>query len=375
MYTQKNSIGVDWIGFTSFLTFPDVMEFLGFEKSDLFKLECGRHGYDTVYKVKDFSAFIMKHSNREEMGIHVDITGSSIDDMFHAWVEWQKIDSPVDSPSGFEVEYNICDFLASIRQIGHFTRLDVCFDDFEFEGQKPFYTPSDLKDIQKSGRLVSKFRTFKFVDESSSNESTGSTFYMGSRTSGCMLRVYDKKCEQNKKLKTLGKPLLTDDWVRWELEMHDYHANKFVDSLCSDNSVGGGFLHAVVLCKYFQEVLNGLLRIVNLDDTNKSRCSTDEKWLAFVETVETASLSIKAFESTLSKKLGWVKRSVVPTLVSLFVGFGYSWDWLLHNVDDTCRRLTGRMKNTLNQIDSDYMDILHLIEDSVGCPKPLFECA
>ena len=36
-----------------------------------------------------------------------------------------------------------------------------------------------------------------------------------------MLRVYDKQLEQNKKLEKAEKPLITDSWVRWELELKE----------------------------------------------------------------------------------------------------------------------------------------------------------
>lgn len=373
MFEQKNCIGVDWISFTSFLSRSTVLDFLGLHNNDLFDLQSGRNGYNNCYKIKDFNAFFMFHTDRPEMGIHVDISGSAVDTFFSDWVNRQP--KTADTPFGtVDCEYTVIDYVLAIREIAHFTRLDICLDDFEYNGVKPTYTPRELFDLHLAGRIVSKYRTFRFVQENGTFEYSGSTFYCGSRLSGNMLRVYDKKCEQNKKRKALGQDLLTDEWVRWELELRDERANNFVDALNNEYNSGGAFNHLTsdIFCKHFQRVLNGLMRIIDLDDSNRSRCSTNAKWQSFVNTVLTVSISVKVVESTLSKKLGWVTHSVVPTLIALFVGHGYSFDWLFRNVTHNYERLSDRMKNSLRQIDGNCLSTLQLIEDSVSFPKPLF---
>lgn len=373
MYKNKNEIGIDWISFTSFEPLSVVLDHLGLHDRDLYNLDTGRNGYNTVYKIKDFNAYIMCHTSRKDMGVHVDISASGIDGMFKMWCDKhvEELDVPF---QGMEARFSILDYLTSIRKyLGHFTRVDIAYDDFEYNGVLPAYTPRQLFKLQEAGRIVSKYRNFKLIDEKKSNEYTGATFYAGSRSSGNILRVYDKKLEQNKKLKALGKDLLHGEWIRWELELHDERANLFVDLLVEEWSDAYSGSCNNVLTLYFQKVLMGLMRIIKLDDSNKSRCSTCNKWLKFLNNVEKASISIQVYESTLSKKLGWVKRAVFPTITALFVGHGYNLNFLLGQCVDSYKKLSERMRISLKELDENVYDTLQMIDDSVVPPKPLFK--
>lgn len=87
-------------------------------------------------------------------------------------------------------------FLQQVKLIGWLTRFDLAVDD---HGAR-YFTVEDLRGFLDRQDVVSKFRTYRDVYESTfTNESTGHTLYFGSRQSEVMLRVYDKQLQQNQK--------------------------------------------------------------------------------------------------------------------------------------------------------------------------------
>lgn len=110
-------------------------------------------------------------------------------------------------------EQRLYDWLSSMPS-ARITRVDLAYDDFT--GQR--YTPEQARDDYLENRFTLGGRrpscelrgNWLFPDGS------GLTFYVGSRTSGKLLRVYEKG-------KQLGGAVseLFRDWVRTELELHN----------------------------------------------------------------------------------------------------------------------------------------------------------
>lgn len=387
-YECRNSISIDWISFTvlkdsavsdildedyddvilGFTTgFGAVLHAFGLSHNNLFKIDSGRNGYDTVFKICDSTAFVMYHSFRDDMGIHFDIPSSAIDFMFNLWSESQELKLP----------YSIFDFLLFIDKIGSISRLDIAYDEFEFEGKKPGYFPADLWKLYKDGRIVSKFRSFEFRCPCLNNKATGATFYAGRRSSELLLRVYDKKLEQNDKRKKSCLDPLNDDWVRWELEIHKRHVDSFMSELRSISSCYGYFETAdfQILNMHFFSVLNDLMRVIDLTDVNRSRCRVNKKWSRWLASLATASVSVSVSPSTLARKLSWFDRQVMPALISLFVGHNLSWKWVYHRLEKNIPRIRPNIRDKLNELVPDFQDILlkKYYFTLNGDYKPLFD--
>lgn len=74
--------------------------------------------------------------------------------------------------------------LAYIRRIAKFTRIDVALDDFA-----SFFTLGEINALVENKQMVTKFRTYKRVVESSVSDSTikGETIYVGSNKSDAFI--------------------------------------------------------------------------------------------------------------------------------------------------------------------------------------------
>lgn len=115
----------------------------------------------------------------------------------------------------------------------HFTRVDVAVDVLDY----PFTVASLFGDIQERKVLVldplgreKKFTHQKFFGQN--RKVTG--FYIGSRSSDCFLRIYDKKIEQDRERATyvdLSRTCKT--WTRFEGEFKHKKAKAIIPDLAS----------------------------------------------------------------------------------------------------------------------------------------------
>ena len=143
--------------------------------------------------------------------------------------------------------------LAYIRRIAKFTRIDVALDDFA-----SFFTLEEINALVENKQMVTKFRTYKRVVESSVSDSTikGETIYVGSNKSDAFIRIYNKALEQ--KMDDM-------DWIRWEIQLRNSRSEAFVDMLLSDELKPVPFASAAV------SLLAGFLRFIELDNRSEER--------------------------------------------------------------------------------------------------------
>ena len=131
-----------------------------------------------------------------------------------------------------------------------------------------------------------------------------------------MLRIYDKKLEQNKKLSPDDSDFINFDWYRWELEFKEERADQFANQIIDGISLG--FVVVGVLSYY--------IRFIELDDCNRSRCSTLKLWHDFVQAIQKLRLHVFKKVRSVYDKLAWVEKQVSPTLATLLI---------LHDFDDS----------------------------------------
>ena len=105
------------------------------------------------------------------------------------------------------------------------------------------------------------------------------------------------------------------DWIRWEIQLRNARSEAFVDMLLSDALKPVPFASAAV------SLLAGFLRFIELDNANRSRCSTCKKWLEFIASASALRLSVPKKEASIDTKLEWLQRQVMPTLAGLIYAY------------------------------------------------------
>lgn len=332
----KNGLvtSIDWIAFTSVLVadVKEMIEFLGYGQDDFLLLPKGANGYAKLHRLKSFPVSIMSEGN-EGMGIHVVITGSAIGDVLQHFEASIKETTPFGGDAVDLSDFSntvMVEFLTQIRRIGWLTRLDLAVDDFGGE----YFSVEALRELLNCQQVVSRFRRYRDVYESTlTGEATGHTLYLGSRQSEVMLRIYDKQLEQNQKSEK-EEDKITEPWVRWELELKNDRANIASDWLIQRKSLG----------EVVTEILNNYVRVIVVDDSNRSRCSSHPVWEKFINTIHRLSLYVEKAATTIEEKRQWVVRSVLPTLAGIIIADNGRFDIITKHFDDAVIRMNNHLR-------------------------------
>ena len=200
------------------------------------------------------------------------------------------------------------------------SRVDICYDDF---------TKSIMPDQYARWKLdkymTTKFNKFQFI---ASDSSKGSTFYLGSRKTGKMLRIYDKDYESDGAIKS----------VRYEFELHSLYARDFADFIIDhgkefrfdgyllswfdikDKSKTKNSTEAPRL-DVFQKFLDNLksifIRTINPEDE-----TDDTTVLPVHEDIVVIKIPHKYSSPTFDRKMEWLKGNTFKTLKMFIAAYG-----------------------------------------------------
>lgn len=309
---------VDWLSFTVTVhkRFGEILSLFGFDFTDFFESDKGSMGYKRMLLYRGANIRVLFEGN-DNMGVHFDVSGSAIGVFLDHYRDGISEVTPWDTLA-VDMDLHVMNhMLARVMDVGHFTRLDLAVDN---KGDI-YFRLSELVRILNKLRFISKFRSWREVCEKrTSGEVIGHTLYFGSRSSSVMLRVYDKQLEQN--AKCADRPVMSE-WVRWELELKDDRAQLAAQHLISGMSVGQVCIG----------VLGNYLRIINFDDSNKSRCSSDIKWIRFTEDISRLRLYVPHGCLSLEDKKNWILRQVAPTLTGIIISDYGDLSFLLNHLD------------------------------------------
>lgn len=337
--SNKLTVSIDWLSFTltSVTDIDDVLEMLGYTRMDFDNMAHGGKGYKSMVKLSGYPIYIMYDGN-PDMGIHVDVSGSAISELLRSFSTTLKISTPF---GGYAYDKDIdstfmMELLHRIRSIGQITRIDLAVDDIGCN----YFDTDDIVYLYFEQQIVSKFRNMKNVVESEiSGQKTGHTLYFGSRKSDIFLRIYDKRLEQNKKLNGSGLPLIDYPWIRWELELKGERATSVADMLLSGKPVG----------EITIGLLNNYVRIINLDNNNRSRCTTYPAWLMFIDGIKPLKLYVPHEDKTIDDKKRWVKNQVMPTLAAIIMSDGGSLEFISDNMEAGVIRMKRPLKEMVSK--------------------------
>ena len=339
--TLKNGLScrIDWLSFT-ILEGDDVeavLDDFGFLMSDFHTCPKGANGYRQMLLLNGSTLRVLYDGN-EGMGVHFDVSGSAIADLFMYFRRSLEVPTPFGTDA-IDMDIQVMsELLSRVDRLGHVTRLDLAIDNVN----DLFFTLDELVGILKDQRFVSKFRSWRDLAEyTTGGEVRGHTLYLGSRTSDIMLRVYDKQVEQG----------VDFSWVRWELELKDERASQALALMLSGASIGSICLG--ILKNYF--------RIIVLDDVNKSRCTTDIKYARFLSGVESLRLYIPKADKTLDDKREWIVRQVMPTMTALIMANDGDISFLTNEIDVHAGRMSRKLQQMVTAKNPDWREELYAI--------------
>lgn len=341
---------IDWISFTvtASMAVENVIQFMGFSSALFTEMPRGSNGYKHMKKYEDISVL---YDGFEDMGIHVNISGGSVATLLNSFKETLSV-----SDSPFGVAYDLWNddvfsrFCKEVLEIGSFTRIDIAIDDLGCN----FYSMDELLSKLKNNLVVTRFRKYKNNEECAiGGEKTGHTIYLGSRQSPIMFRVYDKKLEQNKNLTSDDENYCIEEWVRWEMELHKERSNEFATLLLQNTSISD---ISVGILTYY-------IRIIQNDDANRSRCSNEPKWDAFIDGIEKLRLTAPKREKTMYDKENWIEEQVAPTLALITLARGGDLSYIENLVAKNTWRISEKDKQLLR--DADLETYEQFTEDEV----------
>lgn len=309
------TVSVDWLSFTVHdedCTLESIIDILGFTREQFSNMPNGANGYKRMLKYENISIL---YDGADNMGVHVNITGSSIATVLEAHMESLATDTPFGVGYDIWGETVLSHLLRQICEVGKITRMDIAIDDYGCN----YYSLEEIEDKIEQGRVCSKWRARRNLSESkvSNNQKVGHTMYFGSTQSEIMMRIYNKQLEQNKGKDINDENYIHDAWIRWELELHKDRANEVARLLLQQLSIGE--IAIGVLSYYF--------RIITLDDSNKSRCSIEPKWAKFVENVNKLKITVKKEDRTLEEEIGVFERQYGRKVAKILFAKGGDKDY------------------------------------------------
>lgn len=343
---MKNGLycSIDWLSFTVLdnVDLDTTIAEFGFTIEDFFECPRGANGYKKMLSMIGSNLRVL-YDGADNMGIHFDISGSAMSDFYEVYYKSCFNNETPFGELAIDMELDVVKSLfRRIQELGHITRLDLSIDN----KTDIYYSVRQLHEQLSLGRFVSKWRTYKFIDEKETNGNcVGRTIYMGSRTSDIMLRVYDKELEQNKKY-----PDVNDEnhvnfrWVRWELELKDDRANMVVNHILSGNSVG--YIAVGILSNY--------LRLINFDDSNKSRCSSQATWESFIDDVSSLRLYVSHEEKTLEMKKDWLIHQCAPTIAGIIMANHGDFSFLSECIDAHAMRMNKKLRELVTAVNPEW---------------------
>lgn len=298
-----NQFLIDWVAFTFKLNDPqEVIRIIGLKPALFTELDRGIHGYRKSLRYGSIGIFFDGMSN---MGCHVVMSGQGCRQYEGQFEENPWIDL----------------FTKALSQKANFSRLDLAHDNVD--GALDLLK---LKDAIINRQIRSRFRnaseTINFrLGQNVEKHIEGHTIYFGKRSSRVYVRFYDKAAQT-------GTPL---PWNRAEIELKEKRAQKTVSLLVSGLPVG----------QLFAGVLNEYLAVINLDDSNTSRCTIQPWWSDWLQSTEKIRLTTSKAIKTVEESMEYVKKQYSPTLAMFkthlgVVGFN---DYLRELVKDGSERM------------------------------------
>lgn len=268
-----------------------------FEKSfpfvgELLREGKGIHGYTNSY-FYDSGTVIAYSPRRPELKTYFSFPGQTISFFGH----FLKIDSET-----------LVEAMSSRGAI--FTRLDLALDEKEeilcldtiYDKLRKGHVSSRLRSWREyTGTLpLSQIRSQGIQDQ----RKIGRTIYLGDlKTGNVVFRIYDKASEQGLSEK--------DHWIRVELQLRREVAEQYLQPYIKEKNEKG-LLQKVRIYKERnpKKIFMYYLRFLEMDNSEKKRCSTCLWWEKFLETDGKEKIGLSKYQGTLEDLYSWYENSI-----------------------------------------------------------------
>lgn len=211
--------------------------------------------------------------------------------------------------------YRKDDIFSGIKDLSNrgvkFSRIDIAYDDYS-----KMITPDQYGNWYINRQLVTHFRKAHYIATSAQDHGT---FYLGARSHGKMIRIYDKAFETRQKD---GSSLI--DSIRYEVEVHGEHTEPYIDYMLQH--------------KAFPSLIATLACFIDRVATPGTASTRDDRVLdplyeEFISSLtppltQSSENPVKVTRSCdnrdkLKTKISWFNKIVVPTCRSLITLIGY----------------------------------------------------
>lgn len=343
---MMNEVAIDWLSYTIKCTDQSDFSMYNIERlqKDLFldvdvipTQKNGRYAYSSAIDYSNSITILYNDIAAREftdaetsldrylkMGIHVEISGNGCR-MLETHLKQHGMD--------------MRGYILFLKEYGvNFSRIDVAYDDYnrllDFD-----VIESKMRNDQVVTRLRNKQQVegYSKIENLSSSNAKGVTYYFGKRFSDAFIRFYDKKTEQLSK----GNPVSDDieTWQRYEVVLKREKANDFVSKYetCED------------LSKLYMQVIGGLVRFIDDTDTNKARCKTSLFWERFTNNETPVKLVSKEMNSDLLSVIEWFDKAVANSLIVLLAIAESEGIDFVTELANSGRQLSAKQQNLLNE--------------------------
>lgn len=294
-YIVGTNLLIDWLSVTLKLDCFDYYSiinlftyFFEVEDTDVTSVSGGLYGYTSTFYFKNIK--IMLNPEREDMGVHILMSGSGCRDFEDLKLDWFLFFKKIQN---YEYSY---------------TRIDIAIDKFD----NKYFTISKIFKYFQNLNVRTKFKTLIDINKYKLSDfsNMGSTLDLGSKGSLVQITFYDKLEERKQK-----NYIVSDDitvWLRTELRFKGIRANELVNIIINNGIENLGHATSEVLLNYIQF-------IEPTSDTNKARWPISKWWLDFLNTTDKLQLSKINVETSITKKANWLKGQVSKTDFEVFI--------------------------------------------------------
>ncbi len=282
---------VDWIQFTIFCfeespyqLFNDIF---GISNNEIMYEERGLYSYNRTYYYKNIKMLL--NTNRADMGYHFLLSGSACRDIEDLGIDYKDL------------------FKKVLSYGAKFTRIDVSVDIFD----NSLFTTDKILECIRNNEVVSKFRNSVEFRKTNltTHKNNGLTIWFGSRSSDIQIVFYDKLQER------LCSDVLVNEnvkfWNRLECRFRSAYADTIVANIVDNEDFE----------KYYFSVINNYINFVNYNanDYTRSRWSTKDWWLKFLNTTDKIKLANINVEKSITSIDKWLSKSVSRSLFMLYL--------------------------------------------------------
>ncbi|MDR0325040.1 MAG: replication initiation factor domain-containing protein [Oscillospiraceae bacterium] len=291
---MQAQILLDWLTFT-LLTVNDpkkvIADIMGLDPDIFEPAEYGRNGYKSGLHYDNIS--ILYDGGVLAMGVCVSLSGNGCR-------TYEQLGGNV-----LDLAFKVYDM-----ERANITRLDIACDD-----KGGALDMDELERYYKERRIRSACRKRQFIQCDNGEYAPARTIYIGSRKSDLCFRFYDKAKEHyDPKADPDG---YNSHWIRVEMQMRHEVAENAI------RHIRDGMIKGQSLGECVAEMLGGHIQMIELDDSNISRCTVSQWWIDFLDTLNGVKITGKEEKGHIfERKLEWFNRSIVPLASALLGGIG-----------------------------------------------------